>query len=80
MLTLGPRPLGPIGPIFFLKHLFIIDFNIYFLIELPIVLPIVLPIGLPIGLLPIGLPLWDRLGLKCYLAWGGTWVVGGGKG
>ena len=50
---MGPRPLGPIGPIFFLNH-FILDFNIYFLIELhielPIVLPIVLPIELPIEL------------------------------
>ena len=39
---------------------------------------IVLPIALPIVLRQQPGPGPDRLGLKCYLAWGGTRVVGGG--
>ena len=54
---MGPRPLGPIGPIFFYSIYLFIYFNIYcYVIELPIVLPIELPIELPI-VLPIVLPL-----------------------
>ena len=78
---MGPRPLGPIGPIFLINIYFcLIYFFIYILpivlpIELPMELPIVLPIVLSIVLRqqpgpgPGRLGFW--LGLRCYLAWGG---------
>ena len=46
-------------------------------IELPIEVPIELPIPYWTGPWAGPGPGPDRLGLKCYLAWGGTRVVGG---